>query len=1051
MGEISLRYIPDLSDASVVTDLSDASFQIPRAAGNNDDLLLADDTMDFFNGMNDTLSTPAPPRRQSPQPSLTLAELTPRSKPLSTAISEELSPFRQQDPSFEIPMSQPNKEDNLLGDETISFLRHEESTLESIPLRAVSPPTLNQPTPEPSTRFQPSASASPSPPKETTPNQPSDSTDEDNPEGVYNPPADVTAIQAASCTTLAIGLSASESAHESNDHHSPVSRPADAAKGKVKGVSGPKCAEKTKKLPGGDNAKRKRVTPAAAVTKPAKLKPLTASVARRLSIGGKRPVPGMRRRPLQGGPASTSTTGVKARRVDGSALASTSSVPTDVKPPQGGGLAATLMSFGQKLMASAASPEHHGEAYAESNPANPPVPEDTVPSPVATDHRSDEQQVTDQDERTVPEPNYLTVSQLSPRKTGDNARMSPTTLASGSRQAPAVVLDQPSTKPQVSEAARPPSPMRSSIKRAGSPAGESLFHQRKRSKTTSGPSAPTSSKESAPRRPALQPSRARNAPAAAPSAGAARARRVVSSSAGGAASHAKADGVHKPGPTTERSSLRRGPGGEADGAKKTKGLGRNMVLDGDSGAHVASGSRGGRSGDASRSQRGNVPGAEERQTHDQRDGQQPIRGTSTVDKPSSNLPSAKPTRPMEFNFATSTRVDSRKGELEKSSGSSNAASLRRSKAQPAHPIPDFKTLHAMHESTLAQRKAEIVPVVPLPIGFATEARAQERERFEEARRAREAELERQREERRRQQELEEEREIKELRRRAVPKANEVPEWSTGYTDGFTEPGGTSHAGAQGLLRARHPLARPGVLPAPPTWGLEAVLASAGVRMPVMSAAMGGPAFALPTGSAAPVAVSAACRRAGTGGLGMTPRGGLGGGRGEHGQLPLNRAQGDKDPEWRGRLLSKCTDGASFWFSRPPWVLVAVGAGGIEIIGRHELLAGAHSTQQLPAEPAQDINASSPVRRGHSHLGTPGRYYAKLKQDGAAAPSLLLLLLASMVDQPQRRTLYLLRGGRAGEGGLAGSPNVLARMVLAAGSITCMDRMDLGIRASGVDQ
>ena len=111
-----------------------------------------------------------------------------------------------------------------------------------------------------------------------------------------------------------------------------------------------------------------------------------------------------------------------------------------------------------------------------------------------------------------------------------------------------------------------------------------------------------------------------------------------------------------------------------------------------------------------------------------------------------------------------------------SSSGSNGMSLRRSKASAGHPIPDFKALHAMQESVLAQRKAEIVPVVPLPIEFQTEARAHEREKFEEARRAREAELERQREERRRQQELEEEQEIKELRKRAVPKANAVPEW-----------------------------------------------------------------------------------------------------------------------------------------------------------------------------------------------------------------------------------------------------------------------------------
>ena len=43
-------------------------------------------------------------------------------------------------------------------------------------------------------------------------------------------------------------------------------------------------------------------------------------------------------------------------------------------------------------------------------------------------------------------------------------------------------------------------------------------------------------------------------------------------------------------------------------------------------------------------------------------------------------------------------------------------------------------------------------------------------------RAREAELERQREEQRQLAALQEEEEVRELRRRAVPKANEVPEW-----------------------------------------------------------------------------------------------------------------------------------------------------------------------------------------------------------------------------------------------------------------------------------
>ena len=97
-------------------------------------------------------------------------------------------------------------------------------------------------------------------------------------------------------------------------------------------------------------------------------------------------------------------------------------------------------------------------------------------------------------------------------------------------------------------------------------------------------------------------------------------------------------------------------------------------------------------------------------------------------------------------------------------------------SRAGHPIPDFKALHAAHESVLAQRRAEVHPTVPVGFAFATDTRAAEREKFEEQRRARELELERQAEERRRQRELQEEAEIRELRRRAVPKANEVPEW-----------------------------------------------------------------------------------------------------------------------------------------------------------------------------------------------------------------------------------------------------------------------------------
>ena len=95
--------------------------------------------------------------------------------------------------------------------------------------------------------------------------------------------------------------------------------------------------------------------------------------------------------------------------------------------------------------------------------------------------------------------------------------------------------------------------------------------------------------------------------------------------------------------------------------------------------------------------------------------------------------------------------------------------------QQRHHIPDFKVLHEARPVSLACRKH--VPITPAPpIMLHTEIRAKEREKFDEMMRMKEEDMEREKEERRRQREAEEEREIKELRKRAIPKANEVPEW-----------------------------------------------------------------------------------------------------------------------------------------------------------------------------------------------------------------------------------------------------------------------------------
>ena len=73
----------------------------------------------------------------------------------------------------------------------------------------------------------------------------------------------------------------------------------------------------------------------------------------------------------------------------------------------------------------------------------------------------------------------------------------------------------------------------------------------------------------------------------------------------------------------------------------------------------------------------------------------------------------------------------------------------------------------------SKRKALIVPD---GFRFSTEQRAKEREKFDEAVRVKQKEKERQSEEERAAKAVEEERGIKEMRKRAVPKANSIPEW-----------------------------------------------------------------------------------------------------------------------------------------------------------------------------------------------------------------------------------------------------------------------------------
>ncbi|KAG2037538.1 hypothetical protein BDR03DRAFT_956837 [Suillus americanus] len=137
------------------------------------------------------------------------------------------------------------------------------------------------------------------------------------------------------------------------------------------------------------------------------------------------------------------------------------------------------------------------------------------------------------------------------------------------------------------------------------------------------------------------------------------------------------------------------------------------------------------------------------------------------------LPPANITKPIAFTFHLDARVEARKTEFEKLAGSANEERGH----QQRHHVPDFKVLHEAHQASLAWRKEHVVPMVPAPpIVLSTELRAREREKFDQMVRIKEEEIQRAKEERRRQRDAEEEREIKELRKRAIPKANEIPEW-----------------------------------------------------------------------------------------------------------------------------------------------------------------------------------------------------------------------------------------------------------------------------------
>ena len=91
-------------------------------------------------------------------------------------------------------------------------------------------------------------------------------------------------------------------------------------------------------------------------------------------------------------------------------------------------------------------------------------------------------------------------------------------------------------------------------------------------------------------------------------------------------------------------------------------------------------------------------------------------------------------------------------------------------------IPNFAVMHAAEEARVAAVRGKGRVTRGVGPVLSTDRRAREREAFDAQVRKKEQELEALREQRRLEEEAAEAEAIAELRRRAVPRANSVPEW-----------------------------------------------------------------------------------------------------------------------------------------------------------------------------------------------------------------------------------------------------------------------------------
>ncbi|KAI0931638.1 hypothetical protein AcW2_000482 [Taiwanofungus camphoratus] len=743
-SELSLRHLPDLSDASMNPDFSDSSFQIPHAAESSTDLLLADDSMDLLRNADDTLSTPAQlntARRNQP---LALQELTPKiraghaapvrsslrpgpgiatpfrtavTKNLATALTEELSPLRNHDVTCQ-DISATAKENKFYSIQNGPDTHNGTASDTFLPPEHREPLTLSQLTPRPHRMSPPPCRPSCQDMSGIDPM--SRPTFEQRGHHIGQAKADVTVTRIAAAAT----------------HISPPPMP----KAQESNVRNSSAKQRKEALRGG-STRRKQVVLKGGISKLGKQKPPRSIVTCKSSTNASKKIGISKQVPPENGiiqlveeDSLCSTT--KASQPGNDILGDQSTSTT--------GLAVTLMSYGRKYIQDSTRSECHAEDVDQAT-ANATMSANSGPEPVTKQEAAPwavSAELNCDPDREQP----LSLSQLTPTPVSE-----------------APVFIQTRHESDVAGPAdtiRPPSPVHPSIKRPTSAAPDTSSVRHKRNKPDPVVSEQRSSTRAVKNMRLLQPSRVKNTVTSGSTSSSHVRQTTADPCAKGKGKESRAES------STSNSRSSSVAGQDEENAWKAQ------LTDGRS--TPASLSTASRSGGSHAGRRRNLPdaGKARRLPHEQGDGHLHKAGQMpSFDRPAATLPPAKPTRTIAFHFQSDARVEARKAELQKSSNS-----LARSKAHAPLPIPDFKAMHAAQESKLAARKEQIMPIVPMEVELYTDVRAREREKYDEARKEREREIELQMEERRRLRALEEEKEIKELRKRAVPKANEIPDW-----------------------------------------------------------------------------------------------------------------------------------------------------------------------------------------------------------------------------------------------------------------------------------